>query len=87
MAKIPKDIEAIHHDHCVVYLIFLLSTFRLRPSQEHQYLDRSEEIEGSSDFVAAGERMESKAVSVIDKNFDHQKESISILNPLTWHQN
>ena len=32
---------------------------------EHQYLAKSEDMEGSSDFVALGESSESKAVSGI----------------------
>ena len=62
-------------------------TWRLKPSEEHQYLARSEEIEGISDFVAEGERSESKAVSGIETlDFDHNQKGISlqILFLLFW---
>ena len=42
-----------------VYCVFEGS----RPANEYKYLARSEEMEGSSDFVALGESSESKAVS------------------------
>ena len=61
--------------------------WRLKPSEELQYLDRSEEIEGISDFVAVGERSESKAVSGIKTlDFDHNQKGISlqILFLLFW---
>ena len=48
------------------------------PANEYQYLARSEEMEGSSDFVALGESSESKTVSGIKKlDFDLQKRTMT----------
>ena len=64
----------------MVDLKWIFSTLRFKPSI---YLDRSEEIEGSSDFVAAGERRESKAVSEINTlGFNHQKGVSSLISIL-----
>ena len=51
----------------------------MKPLEEHQYLDRSEEIEGISDFVAAGERSDSNAVSGFETlDFDHNRKGITL---------
>ena len=51
---------------CILFFLFIFDTIVFEGSSsalEHQYLAKSEDMEGSSDFVALGERSESKAVS------------------------